>query len=328
MWKKPVRMLSSIMVCLCAVCFVGSTPVQAAGGPAWIYAEDINAPWVPAEHFTAAWESVSFTSKIYNPVEQPNYSGSRSLAVSSVVDIIDTNGIIGLSSSQRGVLVLDQSGKTLYSTSTDQPSHRTYRSPMSLASLVSSRLASRMLTQHYTTTIPMDPNLGYPTRISELEWSIDALVADTTKQVDIPFAVTTEWAELVPGLEILVEQASVEDTTYSYRIKARYDSTKVQYSGGSMVSVSDTRPLPTMILISTDVLNAQGLSVRSQSTSGAFGSSSSSSGGSSNQTTATISGSGSCSVCGTAATIRQVFAVSPYEKEARFVLDDIPVPSF
>jgi len=43
---------------------------------------------------------------------------------------------------------------------------------------------------------------------------------------------------------------------------------------------------------------------------------------------ATSTGKGTCSVCGDVTTIRYTFALYPYEREARFVLEDIRVPSF
>jgi hypothetical protein len=323
MCKGIVRTAAAVVVCLCAI--------SAAGGavrPAFVYSADVNAPWVPAEHLSAVWESVTFTSRIYNPEQQSGGVASRSLAVSGKIDVIDPNGLMGLSTTERGILALDQNGGVIYSSSNSKPLTRFYNSP---TGLFGSSAAS------FGVTLPVDANVSYPSRLSKLQWSIDMLVADTTKQIDIPFAVTTEWAEVLPGLEIIVQEATVEGTTYRYRIKARYDSAKVQYSGG-MVMVSPGHPLPGTALISTTVLNAQGVSVTDRSTSGIYaladiGSSSDApmtasaiESSSDTLTTAIMSGSGSCSGCGAATTIRQVFAIDPYEKEVPLVLEDIPVP--
>jgi len=100
----------------------------------------------------------------------------------------------------------------------------------------------------------------------------------------------------------------------------------VDYLIGGSIHLWGDDALPTAALVKMDVLNAAGESIRDLG-GGDFSSSSSSvqSGG---QWTYTESGNGTCSACGTAATIRYTLACNMYEREVRFVLQDIPMPSF
>jgi hypothetical protein len=85
---------------------------------------------------------------------------------------------------------------------------------------------------------------------------------------------------------------------------------------------------PAAMMLEMEVLNAAGESVRELSQSGGFSSSSRGHSSEGGLMTATVRGSGSCSACGDAAIIRHTFALAPYEREARLVLEDVPVPGF
>jgi len=156
---------------------------------------------------------------------------------------------------------------------------------------------------------------------------MDVLSAERTKKVDIPFAASDTWVELTPGFEILVELATVEEGKYQYRIKAKYDTTKVDYMMGGSIHVWKDEALPPALIVDMEVLNSQGKSIRSLGGSGGFSTSASYIPSCTLMTGAT-SGSGSCDACGTAATFRYTLAFDPREQEAKFVLEDIPVPEF
>jgi hypothetical protein len=120
---------------------------------------------------------------------------------------------------------------------------------------------------------------------------------------------------------------AADDNGYQYHIQARYNPSLVAYVTGSPIPVGTGDELADRMVIETQILNAQGKPVGSTSpsysrTSSTYGS------GSGQQKTYTISGSGTCNDCGAATTLRYRFAVAPYQQEVRFVLEDIPVPTF
>jgi hypothetical protein len=174
----------------------------------------------------------------------------------------------------------------------------------------------------------VDPNVAYPDVLSRVEWSMNVLLAEQVKTVDVPFKASDTWVELTPGMEIMVEQATVEQGKYQYRIKTRYDRTKVDnLVSGSVHLWRDEQP-PAAAVLKLDVLNAQGKRIRDLASGSYSFSSSSGARGSDNQVTDTASGNGNCDVCGTAATIRYTLAFGIYEQEIHPAVENVPVPVF
>jgi hypothetical protein len=153
-----------------------------------------------------------------------------------------------------------------------------------------------------------------------------ALVADKFESADLAFKTTADWVELVPGLKVLVEKATVDGTRYEYQVKSQYDLRKVSYLR-PFPSLSSSAALPERIVLEMQILNEKGVPVGGAGGSGAFGSGMSGT-GSGEQMNYTSSGSGTCSDCGQATTFRYRLAVKPYEREVRFVLENVPMPSF
>lgn len=292
--------------------------------------EDPNLVWDPAEHFVPYWDSISLTSRIYNPAREPDRDPNaldRSITISGEVDIVDTNGLIGFSWSTADVLVLDQDGDVFYRSEAPPFFTRFYR-PLDYGPTFGAggALSFELRPYHLGVSIPIDPNLEqYPLFLSQVEWSTYALVTDKVETADIPFKKTEDWFELTPGLELLIEKAVAEETKYEYTLKARYDRDTVSYVAGGTVFVSEHQPLAEKVVLEMQFLNAEGKPVGGGS--GGFSRSTSAT-GSDGQMLATSSGSGSCGDCGQVTTIRYRIAVKPYEKEIHFVLEDIPVPSF
>ncbi|MBP7053676.1 MAG: hypothetical protein KBE65_21920 [Phycisphaerae bacterium] len=329
-----------VVVALCTCVVAVERPAQVSPGDIFILAsddpndanevEDRNKIWDPAEHLAADWISisVSMTSQIYNPVVQPDaqIAGPQwSMVVASSVDITDSNGLIGWALTPKSVQAFDQDGALVCSAVRSNLFARWYQQPQSWSTTNS--LFSPLLLDQVRLSLPMDPNAPYPEMFGRVEWSMDVLSAEKTKTVDIPFAVGDTWVELTPGFEILVELATVEEGKYQYRIKAKYDTTRVDYMMGGSIHVWKDQMLPPALIVNMDVLNAQGKSIRSLDGSGGF-STSASYVSSDGLMTGTASGSGSCSACGTAATFRYTLAFDLREQEANFVLENIPVPEF
>jgi len=126
---------------------------------------------------------------------------------------------------------------------------------------------------------------------------------------------------VAPGLQVLVEKADITGTRYEYSIQVKYDPSQVDVSSWSR---SLYRSDPAQVVVTKiDILDAQGKSIRDQST-GIFVNGATYRGRGLGDMTAT--GSGDCQLCGGAATIRFVLALDAYEKEIRLVLQNIPVP--
>ena len=316
MCKGICHHLFVVVLCLCAL-----------SAAAWAQ-EDVNEPWDPAEHFVPYWESVELEARLYNPARKPEADPNtqRRLSIQGAVEILDYDHLIGVNDRVQDLVVLDQDGAEIYSTVGDLPGSRWYRSVEDVRRLAG--FFQRADEFRFGASIPMDPNRGYPTSLSRIEWSTGALIAETFAVVDVPFEPNETWIELVPGLEILVEEASVEEGKYAYKIQAIYDRDLISYSVGPTWHFWREEVPPATLLLKMDMLNAAGQSVRDLSSSGGFGSGTSAHGTGDGLMEATSTGHGSCSACGNVTTIRYTFALEPYEQAARFVLEDIPVPSF
>jgi hypothetical protein len=316
-FSKIARYVCALVATLC-LC---GGPIAAAGEP------DANTPWDPADHLAAYWTTVSLSSSIQNPNKlvidpcalQP-LEYRRSLSIGGDVEVIDSNSLIGLSTTASHVVALDENGREIPVSSSSVPP-RWYQAVRSFPSV--SRLGG-FRPFHWSVSIPRDPNAGYPQLLSRLDWSMYALVATSYEVVDIPFKVTEDWVQVVPGLEILVEQADAQGAEYQYRIQARYDAGKVSFHSGGSMLMWDGDELPERMHIETQILGAEGKPVGS--TGGAFGTSGTGH-GSDGRMTWTIRGTGSCDDCGQATSFRYRFAVNPSEQEVRFVLEDIPMPT-
>jgi len=293
-----------------------NAPVSPAG-------EDPNQTWDPAKHLAADWESiaVSMTSRLYNPASGRNADAEGpqwSLSMMTTIYLTDANGLIGWSWLPTSVLALDPEGRVVASSKTGGSLVHSYSQPVA-------RRAGARAYKPFSLSVPIDPNAIYVDFLSRVEWTMNVLLAEKVMTVDIPFETSETWVELTPGMEILLEQATVGEGTYHYRIQVRYDASQVDYVMGGTHLWRDNLP-PATAVLKMDVLNAEGQSIADLG-DGAFTSPSSSS-GSINQITGTSSGSGTCSACGDAAIFRYTLAFGVYEQEVRLAVENVPVPEF
>lgn len=331
-----------IVVALCACATAMERPAQISPGDILITAcgepndvigaRDPNGTWDPAEHLVADWEYISVTmaSSIYNPAVQPDAAAQGpdwSMSIVSVVDIVDGDGLIGWSTRPKSAEAFDESGNLVSSVTSSGSPVRWYQQPRSWSATDStSALLSAVFRNRFSLSFPVDPETTYPAVFSRVNWSMNVLVAQEIKTVEIPFEVKNTWTEVTPGFEVMVVQADVEEGKYKYKLNAQYDSTQIDYLMGGSIHLWRDEALPSVAVIGLDVLNAEGQSIRSLD-GGSF-SSTASYAGTNGQMTGTATGSGSCSSCGTAATFRYTLAFDLYEQEANFVLENVPVPSF
>jgi hypothetical protein len=333
-------LVSLIVVVLCACAIGAERPAPFPRGDILIAAEDpngavppveadLNKTWDPAEHLVADWESiaVSMTSRLYNGALKPDakVEGPQwSLSLATIVDLVDSTGLIGWTTTPTSVLAFDELGRMIVGSTLDNPMMRWYQQPRSSSALPG--FPGDMFRNRFSLNLPVNPHATYPDLLGRVEWTMNVLLAEEIKTVDIPFEPNEAWIELAPGMEIMVEQATVEAGKYQYSIKTRYDRTKADYLMSGSVHLWRDQQLPAAAVLKMDVLNAEGKSIRDLG-GGAFSGGSSAS-GSNNQMTGTARGSGNCQACGTAATIRYTLAFGMYEQGIRLAVENIPVPEF
>ncbi|UCD49226.1 MAG: hypothetical protein JSW27_17045 [Phycisphaerales bacterium] len=283
--------------------------------------------WDPAEHFTPFWDSVELENRIENPARNPQAdpNGRRQLAIRAGVELIDYENLIGIDRRERNIVVQDRDGVEIYRADNTGIS-RSYRAPEGILPRIG--IGEWADEFSFSLSVPLDPNQGYPRSIGRLEWSTNLIIGETFMTVDIPFEPNETWIEVVPGLEVLVEEATVTEGRYAYRIKAIYEPNLVSYGATGHWHFRGDERLPDSLMLEMDMLNADGESVFDLSSGGGYSSGSSAHGIEGGLMEANSHGTGRCDACGDVTTIRYTFAVNPYELVAPFVLEDIPVPGF
>ncbi|MEN6333828.1 MAG: hypothetical protein ABFE01_06165, partial [Phycisphaerales bacterium] len=298
---------------LCACAAAAEQPAQFSPGDILIAASgdpnevvppagsDPNKTWDPAKHLVADWESISVTmsSQIYNPARQPDGASQGpqwSLSVRGILDITDSSGLIGWSTTPASVKAYDQSGQEVASAAPSSSPVRWYQQPTSWS--VPESFPSSMRANRFSLNLPVGPGVQYPDMFSRIEWAMNLVAADETKTFDVPFKAGETWVELTAGLEVLVEQATSQGGKYQYRIKTRFDPAKFDFLLGNSITLWQDQTLPPAAILKMDLLNADGKSMSSGS-----GSSSSSRTGSvlNGQKIVTATGSGTSATCGDAA---------------------------
>jgi len=321
-----------LVVCMCGVAGAGEPNEPVA---------EANEPWIAAEHLAPGWESMALTTRFFNPDGPPsvNKSPQRSLSFTGQINVIDPNGLVGLSEVAAYAKAFDEAGDRIVvagTTGYGYPSSPLYQ-PVSYVSTLwapTGEVTVSIKPYSFSVDMLMRPNAPFPLMLSRLEWTMSVLLSDTFITVDIPFAATSDWVELTPGLEVLVEQATVSEGKHNYRLKARYNPDKILYlyatdrtsppsepQGSSAYTWTGQTP-PEIIVTAIDVLDANGNAIwrysgGSRTIGGSYGSSSDT----------RIIGSGKCPDCDRAAFIRHTMALKPYTQDVRFVLENVPVPT-
>ncbi len=293
-------------------------------------APDPNQPWDPAQHLTATWESVyvDMSSGIYNPALMPNMRPSGPqyfLSLSTRVNVVDSNNLIGLSYSPTSAQALNRNGQAVCSMPAGSSLSRYYQPVRPTSVLVmgpnGTTTVTTMLASHVYVSMPMDPGGRFPSVLDKIVWSTNVLLAKEQKTVEVPFAVSDTWIELTPGLEILVEKAFAEEQEYEFSIKARWQPAQADYtSRGSIYLYRDAKP-PEAIVLSVDILDDQGKSIPGGTSGGNY----------TNLQGVMIGnnvGSGYGPTCGNAKTIRYTLALGAYEKAVQFAVDNVPLPAY
>ena len=336
--------ISLVVVALCAGILVAERPAQALEGDiAMTVVGEPNDPnaaacpcgpnpdsqWDPATHLTAILESVASKSKLNNPVGQADVKvPERSVSVSARVDVFDVNGLIGFDYVATRTLALDEQGGTVYSKPFPKHYCHFYWPLRYHKTMSAGQWISQLQPYNLTVNLPLDPNRPYPLLLSKVEWSMYVLATTEVTRIYIPLRPSVDWLTVTPGLDIKVESFTPQDGKYDYRIAMKYSRSKVDWATGGAVALWTQDPTPEMILTKIDLLDASGKPIQDQASGGYSFSSGGGASGSGDLMTGTYGGSGSCDVCGTATTLCFTLALKPCQQELRFVLENVPVPSF
>jgi hypothetical protein len=293
-------------------------------------APDPNQPWDPAQHLTATWEYVyaEMSSGIYNPALMPSMQPTGPqyyLSLSIRMNVVDSNGLIGLSYSPVSAQAFNRNGQAVCSMPADPTLSRYYQPVRPTSVLVTGpdgiMTVTTMLASHVYVSMPLDPGARLPSVLDKVVWSTNLLLAREQRTIDVPFAVSDTWIELAPGLEVLVEKAFAEDQEYEFSVRARWRSAQADYSSrGSIFLYRDAKPADAIVL-SMDVLDDQGKPIPGGTSSGNY----------SNVQGVMIGnniGNGHGPACGKAKTIRYTLALGAYEKATQFAVDNVPVPVY
>jgi len=245
----------------------------------------------------------------------------RYLSVDFAFTIVDPNRLVGLDAGPiTAVLALDENARVFHSATARSGS--SYR-PLQYVHRTTpdGQGVSELQPYRFSVTVPLEFGHVCPLLISRLEVPVYILVAGAVKNVDLLFQASPQWVDVAPGLQVLVEKADITGTRYEYSIDVKYNPGQVDVSSWSR-SLFRGDPAE-VVVMKIDILDAQGQSIRDQTT-GLFLNGATYPGRGLGDMTA--AGSGDCNLCGGAATIRFVLALDSYEKEIRLVQQNIPVP--
>jgi len=285
----------------------------AAGQPT---TADPNQAWDPPAHLIGDWTGVSVSARLDRDANVP----ARSIAVAATIAVTDPNSFLGLNRTSTAVLAFDPNGQQVGSTPTVRD--RTYWPPDRIWVKKAGRLVPRLQPYKVPVSIPLDPNRACPVMVSRLEWSMYALVAATSKSVDLPFKASNQWTDVAPRLQVLVTKAGIAGTGYTYSLMLKHDRTKVRIVPVSgHVTVGGGWPRPAVTVAGVDLRDSRGDPIEEQACYGNVGLPQ----GDGSEITDTLSGSGHCTNCGPAVTIRLILGFDAYEKKARFTLPNIPI---
>lgn len=263
-----VKTLFAAIVCICLL-------------PAGLWAqEDPNAPWDPNTHLAPYPVMMGKTAYFsYSEQDESPWEprAGTTLELMGEIAVLDPNGLIGLCTAPVFVSILDEAGNPVY-TPFGSPDVWSYE-PVSYTKTEWSPSGEiTWETNPYDFSIEMwDTGMTYPTMLSRIEWTMVALISDTVETVKLPFAPSAEWVELAPGLEIRVEETSIEEDRYKHRSTVILDPNKISYPDRGRRGLDEedglqgyswpTAGRPETIVLEIDVLDAEGNSLQEHGTS-------------------------------------------------------------
>ncbi len=177
-----------------------SVPPAAASG------EPNDLRWDLTGWFQVAPVSVTLSSRTVLPTagEKPSGAiGERTLSISTKLDILNTNGLVGLDIIDLGIVsVRDEDGKDIRCLSSQYQYLRQYQQVK--WGYAGDPIRDTLLPSGFTPVLRLDPNQPTPPSLSRIEAYLYALYADDKIQVDVPFGPPRDWVDAAPGLQIIV----------------------------------------------------------------------------------------------------------------------------
>lgn len=334
-YRKAVMAVLSAVILPCAVLWA-----QAGDDP------DAPRTWDPADHIVAAPQSIGMVTTFdYRPSAEPPWqAGPKKMQFLGRVDVTDPTGLIALDAHPVMELsVLDEAGRPLMTPPFSR--HTALYEPVVYASTFWPQTGEMIYTIvpfEFSFDIVMPLPGEFPSHLSRIEWSMNALLSDTVEVIDLPFAVSEEGIELAPGLEVFVEQTSIEENRYQLYSTIVIDPARIAYPRThqplSKPRGDDTgllrgylwskASLPETVVVEIDVLDANGVSIQNyaQDARSVIVHVATDSVDNPTIITQTITGSGRGASA--AAFIRYVVAFDPYRQKVDFTLEDVPIPVF
>ncbi len=333
--KAIVAVLSAVLILPCAV-------LRAQAG------DDPNASWTwdPADHLVAAPKSIGMVTTFdYRPSAEPPWqAGPKKMQFFGRVDVTDPTGLIALDAHPVMELsVLDEAGRPLMT----PPSSRyaAFYEPVVYTSTFWPQTGETTYTIvpfEFCFDIVMSLPGEFPSHLSRIGWSMNALLSDSVEVIDLPFAVNEEGIELASGLEVFVEQTSIEENRYQLHSTIVLDPARIAYprthkplnkprgddTGLLRGYLWSKTGLPETIVMEIDVLDADGVSIQNYAQDARTVWFVIATNSVDNPTIITQTITGFRRGAGAAAFIRYVVAFDPYRQKVDFTLEDVPVPIF
>ncbi len=313
--------------------------------PAGLWAQEApNTPWDPNTHLAPYPQGLAQARHFdySGDPELPWAPSSRvTLELSGAVDVIDPNGLIGLSPDIMGVQVRDELGQPVYVRSDRNLSREISYRPVTYSGTTwvhpdgTDEKIWSIIPYEFAIKMVMDAAFEYPLMLSRVQWSVHALLSDEIEVVDLPFAVSEDWAELAPGLDIVIEEVSIAENQYEHRSSIVLDPNRIAYprkaslhydsDEGLAGHIWPAEGLPETIVVEIDVLDADGLSIQNHGGDSRILTISRGGDYAEGRMSQIITSSGSGRDA--AAFIRYVIARNPYKQKVQLTMKDIPVPS-
>ncbi|NQV36189.1 MAG: hypothetical protein HQ515_26085, partial [Phycisphaeraceae bacterium] len=167
--------------------------------------------WNGAEVFDAAWDRVSSTEIIANPVTRPALdpnNKTRTITISGRVDTLESANLLGLDTRQAVVCqVLGEQGGIL-----TLQGHLSPFEPSFCWTMLPET------PQSFELQFQLDPHRPMPSVLSQVDFYVHALEYDLLTTVTVPFESMDEWQTLIPGYDIKIENIIVEGEKWEYTV--------------------------------------------------------------------------------------------------------------
>ena len=197
-----------------------------------------------SDNFVAIWESVDLSATLCNTqenLEESTQSVSLALSITGVVDAIDSQNVIGISTDNMRIVS---------ALNADQAEVQCIRPLIGLNLPTYQKFAGPT---PFTVRLDLDQNEAWPLSLSTVACEIVTLYAKGYQYFDIPFAPSYQWVVLKPGIMVRVEQARCDGMKYDYILQVRYEGTDPT----ALQTSRYTSHLPDDMVMQIQVLDAQ-----------------------------------------------------------------------